>query len=313
MGNTAWLFPGQGSQTVGMGQDLAAAFPEAAAIFQEADDLLSFPLSRLCFEGPEDALTDTINAQPAIYTHSAAVLAVLRAHGVETLPHFVAGHSLGEYSALYAAGVFSFAEGLRLVRERGRLMKLAGERQPGGMAAILGLDLSTVEEICATVRSRTGQVLQVANDNCPGQVVISGDVTALEAAMEAATAAGARRVVRLAVSIAAHSALMATIQDEFAAFVRATPMHSPQVPVIMNATARPTTDVETIRSHLIAQLTSPVRWTESVRYMIAHDVDIFLEIGPGDVLSGLVKRIDRKVRRLPLGTLEQIRSFLSMQ
>ncbi len=309
MGRVAWLFPGQGSQAVGMGQDLANAFPEAAAIFSEADAVLSFPLSRLCFEGPDEELTDTINAQPAIYTHSAAVLAVLRSRGQET-PHFVAGHSLGEYSALYAAGVFSFADGLRLVRERGRLMKLAGERRPGGMAAILGLSLDTVTHICEEVRQRTGGIVQVANDNCPGQVVISGEVEALEAAMEAAQAAGARRVVRLAVSIAAHSALMATVQDEFAAAVDATPMHPPQVPVVMNASAQPTTDLDTIRRHLVTQLTSPVRWTESVQYMIQHGVDTFLEIGPGDVLSGLVKRIDRKVQRLPLGTLEQVQAFL---
>ncbi len=310
MGNVAWQFPGQGSQAVGMGQDLADAYPEAAEVFRRADEILGVPLSRLCFEGPAEELTDTINAQPAIFTHSAAVLAVLRNRKPDFHPDFVAGHSLGEYSALYAAGVLTFEDALRLVRERGRLMKLAGERQPGGMAAILGLDLETVEQICREVREGTGLPIQVANDNCPGQVVISGDVQALEQAMEKAKAAKARRVVRLAVSIAAHSALMATVSEEFARVVRDTPMQPPSVPVVMNATARPATDIEDIRERLIAQLTSPVRWTETVRYMIDQGVDTFYEIGPGDVLTGLVKRIDRGVRRVALGTAENLQGLL---
>ncbi len=311
MGRVAWQFPGQGSQAVGMGRDLVDAYEEAARVFAEADQILGFPLSQVCFEGPADVLTDTVNAQPAIFTHSAAVLAVLRSRLPDVQPDFVIGHSLGEYSALYAAGVLTFADGLRLVRERGRLMKLAGERQPGGMAAILGLSLDEVERICAEARAETGRPVQVANDNCPGQVVISGDVEALEAAVRKAEAAKARRVVRLAVSIAAHSELMAVVQDEFAAVVHATPMHPPRVPVVMNATARPTTDLDEIRERLVAQLTSPVRWTESIRFLRDQGVDTLVEIGPGDVLTGLAKRIDRSLKRITLGTAEQVQAFLA--
>ncbi len=310
MGEVAWLFPGQGSQFVGMGQDLVEAFPEAREVFHRADEILGFPLSHLMFEGPEEELTDTVNAQPAIFVHSAAVLAVLRSRKPTWHPRFVAGHSLGEYSALYAAGVFSFEDALRLVRERGRLMKLAGERQPGGMAAVLGLDMETVEDICARAEAEVGLPVRVANDNCPGQVVISGAVPALERAMSLAQEAKARKVVRLAVSIAAHSPLMAVVSDEFAAQVRATPMQPPRLPVVMNASARPAETVAEIRDLLIAQLTSPVRWTESVRYMLEQEVDTFYELGPKDVLIGLVKRIDRKTKRRALGTAEALEAAL---
>lgn len=311
MTNMAWQFPGQGSQFVGMGRDLVDAFPEAAATFRAADEILGFSLSRLCFDGPEEELTDTINAQPAIFVHSAAVLAVLRARDGGDRPLLVAGHSLGEYSALYAAGVFDFADALRLVRERGRLMKLAGERQPGGMAAVLGLDMDTVTRVCQQARDETETAVQVANDNCPGQVVISGALPALERAMALAQDAGARKVVRLAVSIAAHSPLMQVVQEEFAAAVRGTPMRAPQVPVVMNATARPTTDVDEIRERLIAQLTSPVRWTDTVRYMREQGVDALVEIGPGDVLTKLAKRIDRHLHRIALGTAEALHAYLN--
>ncbi len=310
MSKQAWIFPGQGSQFVGMGKDVVEAYPEAAAVCAQADAILGAPLSHVCFEGPADVLTDTVNAQPAIYVHSAAVLAVVRGRRPDVSPDFVAGHSLGEYSALYAAGVFSFEDGLKLVRERGRLMKLAGERSPGGMAAVLGLDLDTVAEVCRQAREETGAPVQVANDNCPGQVVISGALPALNRAIELAESANARRVVRLAVSIAAHSPLMAVVTDEFAAAVRATPMQPPQIPVVMNASARPTTDVQEIQDLLIAQLTSPVRWTESVQYMASVGVDTFVEIGPKDVLTGLVKRINRKLRRQNLGTADQLAAWL---
>ncbi len=310
MAKQAWIFPGQGSQFVGMGKDVAEAYPEASAVFREADAILGVSLSQVCFEGPAEVLTDTINAQPAIYVHSVAVLAVMRSRRPDVAPDFVAGHSLGEYSALYAAGVFSFEDGLRLVRERGRLMKLAGERAPGGMAAVLGLDLDTVAQICERTRAEVGEPIQVANDNCPGQVVISGALPALDRAIALAEEAGARRVVRLAVSIAAHSPLMSVVTDEFAAAVRKTPMHVPRIPVVMNASAQPTTDVREIQDLLVAQLTSPVRWTESVQYMAEAGVDTFVEIGPKDVLTGLVKRINRKLRRQTVGTADQLAAWL---
>jgi [acyl-carrier-protein] S-malonyltransferase len=212
---TAFLFPGQGSQTLGMGGDLAQAYSVARDTFAEADNLLGFSLSSLCFEGPEESLNDTYNTQPALFVASLATLRVLQGEGWSASPSFTAGHSLGEYSALVAAGALTFADGLRLVRERGRLMKEAGERGPGGMAAIIKLDDETVTDICQRASQETGQVVQVANYNSPGQVVISGDNQALEVAMEMAQAAGAKRVVRLAVSIAAHSPLMAIIAGEF--------------------------------------------------------------------------------------------------
>lgn len=298
--HTAFVFPGQGSQFVGMGRDLYEREPVARMVFDAADAILEFPLSRLCFEGPEAELNDTYNTQPAIFVTSIAALRALEARGVG-LPAFVAGHSLGEFAALVAAGALSFADGLRLVRERGRLMKLAGERNPGGMAAILGLDRATLDAVCAEAAHLTGRPVQVANDNCPGQVVISGDREALEVALERAKARGARRVVPLAVSIAAHSALMATASETFKQVVEETPLADPQVPIIGNVSAQPLANVAAIRADLSAQLTAPVAWTDSVRTMLAQGVTAFVEIGPKDVLTGLLKRIDANARGLTAG------------
>ena len=294
--STAFLFPGQGSQFVGMGRDLYDRQPAARALFDEADARLGFPLSRLCFDGPEEALTDTAVQQPALYTTSLAAWAVLTERG-QANAAYVAGHSLGEFSALAAAGALGFADGLALVRRRGELMKLAGQRQPGGMAAILGLDAAPVAEVCATAAAETGGTVGVANDNCPGQVVITGDETALTRAMSLLAEAGARKVVRLPISIAAHSPLMDSVADAFAAAVAAAPLAAARIPVVANVTARPITTPDEIRAELTAQLTAPVRWTDSVRQLGALGVDAYVEVGPGDVLLGLVKRIDRAAAR----------------
>jgi [acyl-carrier-protein] S-malonyltransferase len=309
--STAWLFPGQGSQTLGMGRDLAESYSSARDTFAEADDILGFSLSKLCFEGPEESLNDTINTQPAIFVASLAALRTLQSEGWSVSPSFTAGHSLGEYTALVAAGAFSFSDGLRLVRERGRLMKEAGQRSPGGMAALLKLEDETVMDICRRASQQTGQVVQVANYNSPGQVVISGDNAALEAAMEMAQAAGARRVVRLAVSIAAHSPLMAVIAEEFRQAVDATAIQPPGVPVIANISARSLETAHDIRQEMLAQLTSSVRWVESIQHMIDHGVTHFIEIGPKDVLTGLVRRISKEVNAVNCGTADEVRALLA--
>ncbi len=306
---TALLFPGQGSQEIGMGADVAQAYPAAREVFQQADEVLGESFSRLCWEGPAEALNDTYNTQPALYITSMAILRALEATVGPIRPAAVAGHSLGEITALAAAGALSFADGLRLVRERGRLMKLAGERQPGAMAAILGLAADDVRAICEQASQETGRPLVLANDNCPGQVVISGDVAALERGMALASAAGAKRVVRLEVSIASHSPLMAAIEAEFRAAVEATPFETPTVPVIGNVNAAPLTDVAAIRRELGAQLTAPVRWTESMAYLLGSGVTRFVEVGSRDVLSGLIRRIDREASRITLNSAAALAGF----
>lgn len=297
-----------------MGQALAQTYPEAAAVFEQADRQLDFPLSRLCFSGPEDELNDTLNTQAAIYTTSMAALAALRAAGYLAVPDFVAGHSLGEFSAYGAAGVFSFEAGLQLVRERGRLMKKAGELNPGGMAAILKLDDDTVADICAQVTA-AGEfdTLQVANFNSPGQVVISGHNAAVERGMALAEEAKARRVVKLPVSIAAHSELMRVVADEFRQAIDRTALNLPEMPVVANITAAPLESVDAIRQEMEGQLTSSVRWTATIQWMLAQGVTTFLEIGPKNVLAGLIRRIDRKAKSYSVGTPEDIQKILQDQ
>ena len=297
-GTLAVVFPGQGSQFVGMAAELVGISPAAKRIVAQADETLGFALSALMFEGPAETLEDTINAQPAILTASIAALEAVKERladrGAALMPAMTAGHSLGEFSALVLAGVMDFPTALSLVRERGRVMKAAGTTQPGGMAAVLGLDDDALREVCAEA-SAVGTVV-LANANCPGQTVISGEVAGLERAMELAKARGAKRIARLGVSIASHSPLMASAAAEFAALVAATPMSAPAIPVYANISAAPLTTVEEVRDEISRQVESPVNWTGSVRAMIADGATVFLELGPGAVLSGLIKRIDREVR-----------------
>lgn len=310
----AYLFPGQGSQMVGMGQALSEAYPIAAATFAEADDILGFALSDLCFHGPEAALNSTINTQPALLVTSVAAWRAAEASlGALPRARFVAGHSLGEYSALVAAGALSFADAVRLVRRRGELMGEADDSQPGGMAAVLALDNDTVEQIVAAAAVQTGGTVQVANYNSPGQVVISGDLPALAAAMALASAAGARKVVRLPISIAAHSALMAPAARAMAAALDAVTISEPEVPVISNITAQPLAHAADIRRELVEQLTAGVRWDQSVRTMAAGGVTAFVEFGSGTVLTALVKRIAPEPARLNVGDpagIEQLAHFM---
>lgn len=296
----AFLFPGQGSQVVGMGRELVEGYAEARSIFAQADSVLGFALSRLCFEGPEAELMDTVNAQPAILTHSIATLRVVQKVAPDIQPALVAGHSLGEFSALVAAGSLSFEDAVMLVRERGRLMKDAGQANPGGMAAVMPVGRAIMDEVCQEASAAVGKPVQVANDNSPGQMVISGDVAALEKAMELAKARGAKRVIKLQVSIASHSALMKMAARSFRGELDTISFRTPDVPVVGNVYARPI-ELSDMRDELEAQLTSPVRWTESVQYLAQQGVTTCIEIGPKDVLAGLVRRIDTTLTAMSVG------------
>jgi [acyl-carrier-protein] S-malonyltransferase len=290
----AFVFPGQGSQSVGMGRDLASAYPAAREIFAEVDEALGQNLSRLMFEGPEDELVLTANAQPALMAVSLAVMRVLeRDAGLDLARHvaFVAGHSLGEYSALAAARAFGVAEAARLLKRRGTAMQRAVPVGVGAMAALLGLDLDTARAVAETVA--LGQVCGVSNDNCPGQVVVSGDRAAVERAMVEASARGARRPTLLAVSAPFHCALMAPAAEEMKAALVEIAIAAPAVPLIANVTAAPVSDPAAIRGLLVEQVTSLVRWRESVLAMKERGVTELVEIGAGKVLTGFAKRIDR--------------------
>ncbi len=302
------VFPGQGAQKVGMGKDLAEAFPAARDSFRAIDDALGAPLSRLMWEGPEAELLETRNAQPAILAHSVAVFAVVRNR---LRPAGAAGHSLGEYSAYVAAGALSPVAAARLVRERGELMQRAGTARPGAMAAVLGLESAAVERCCRDA-SADGAVAVAANLNAPDQTVISGDPAAVTAAGDACKAAGAKRVLPLKVSGAFHSPLMMPAREGLEAALRQAPIEDPAFPVVANATAGVVRDRADAVRLLGEQLTAPVRWVECVRALAALAPDpTFVELGPGNVLTGLLKRIVPEARGLALGTAHEVEKFLA--
>jgi len=304
LAKTAYVFPGQGSQWAGMGRDLYDDFKSAKAVFDQADEVLGLPLSRLCFEGPEDELRQTINAQPAILVVSYACLQAFHEIGHNLPPPaFVAGHSLGEYTALAAAGVLDFPTAVYLARERGRLMHEAGEICPGSMAAVIGSDETLLDEVCR----QTGTHL--ANVNCPGQLVISGDRDKINQAMGLARDKGAPRVIPLPVSGAFHTPLMQPAFDGMTQILASLSFQEPAVPVIANTTAQPMTTAESVKEELLSQLCHCVQWQRSIEYMVNEDVSTFIEIGPGKVLTGLIRRINKEVRTVNIGYAEAVRDL----
>nr|WP_206699165.1 ACP S-malonyltransferase [Brevibacillus agri] len=290
VGKVAFVFPGQGSQFVGMGQTLSEQSEAARRIFETADAALGFSLSGLCFAGPEEELKLTANTQPAILTASVAVLAALKEKLPDYTPDFVAGHSLGEYSALVAAGALSFADAVKVVRARGQFMEEAVPAGQGAMAAVLNMERAALQAVCEEVTA-SGHPVQPANMNCPGQIVISGSAEGVKLAGEKAKAAGAKRVLPLNVSGPFHSSLMQPAADKLQAVLAGVTVQEASVPVVANVTARPVTEATTIVEQLVQQVSAPVLWEDSVQWMVEAGVTTFVEIGPGKVLAGLIKKI----------------------
>ena len=307
MSVTAFLFPGQGSQAPGMGLELANRYPAARAVFDRADEALGFALSQLCFEGPAEELKRTENTQPAILTTSIATLAVLREMGAE--PNFVAGHSLGEYSALVAAGSIAFEDAVQLVRERGRCMQEAVPEGVGAMAALLGIDAGKAEQVC--MDAAEGQVVSPANLNSPSQIVIAGHAEAVGRAVKLAKRAGARRAILLAVSAPFHCALMKPARDEMTPDLDAASFEDLDVPLVNNWRAREVRTAEQAREGLKQQIPNPVLWDRTIRYLARRNVKHFVEVGPGRVLTGLLRGIDRKLRGRSTHNLASVEGIAS--
>ena len=300
-----FVFPGQGSQFVGMGKDVYDSFAEARAVFDEADSALGFALSKLCFEGPEEDLRLTVNVQPALVTLSLALLAVMRSSPHFTPPLFAAGHSLGEYTALTAAGALSTRDAVVLARERGRLMHQAAVKKAGSMAAVIGL----AEEVVNNLAAEAG--VYIANYNCPGQIVISGEARRMEKAIGLATAHGALKVVPLAVSGAFHTPLMQPAADGLSKAISGVAFNVPAFPVMGNASAAPLVSIGAVKDELVQQLCHPVQWQRSMSYLVSQGMGVFVEIGPGKVLAGLMKRIDKQSITHNIGDAASLNDYLS--
>ncbi|AIQ23688.1 ACP S-malonyltransferase [Paenibacillus sp. FSL E2-8871] len=307
MSKIAFVFPGQGAQAVGMGKDVYDALPNSRAVFEKGDEVLGFPLSKLIFEGPDSELKQTVNTQPALLTASVAYLEALREQGLK--PDYVAGHSLGEYSALVAAGVLSYEDAVTLVRLRGRFMEEAVPGGQGAMAAVLGAEREALAALCQTISEENG-VVELANVNCPGQIVVSGSQEGVNGVVQRVKEAGGKRAIPLEVSGPFHSSMMRAAADRLAEELKKVTFNTPNVPVIVNVTASPVTDPEEIRELLVRQVYSPVLWQDSIEWLIADGVDTFVEIGSGSVLAGLIRKIDKTVKVININTLESVQTVL---